>query len=45
MNGEDDIPVCFDACSDTWEEEFVDNLIQEDQGEDQDKEAILSLDP
>ena len=41
VNGEDDVPVCLDACSDTWEEEFFDNLGQEDQGEDQ--EAILSL--
>ena len=39
VNGEDDVPVCLDACSDTWEEEFFDNLGQEDQGE----EAILSL--
>ena len=31
------------ACSDTWEEEFFDNLGQEDQGEEQDEEAILSL--
>ena len=22
VNGEDDVPVCLDACSDTWEEEF-----------------------
>ena len=29
--------------SDTWEEEFFDNLSQEDQGEEQDEEAILSL--
>ena len=43
VNGEDDIPVCLDACSDTWEEEFFDNLGQEVQGEDQDEEAILSL--
>ena len=43
VNGEDDIPVCLDACSYTWEEEFFDNLGQEDQGEDQDEEAILSL--
>ena len=28
MNGEDDVPVCLDACSDTWEEEFFDNLVQ-----------------
>ena len=35
--------MCLDACSDTWEEEFFDNLVQEDQGEDQDEEAILSL--
>ena len=39
VNGEDDVPVCLDACSDTWEEEFFDNLGQEDQ----DEEAILSL--
>ena len=32
VNGEDDVPVCLDACSDTWEEEFFDNLGQEDQG-------------
>ena len=38
VNGEDDVPVCLDACSDTWEEEFFDNLGQEDQGEDQDDE-------
>ena len=38
-----DVPVCLDACSDTWEEEFFDNLGQEDQGEEQDEEAILSL--
>ena len=25
VNGEDDVPVCLDACSDTWEEEFFDN--------------------
>ena len=43
MNGEDDVPVCLDACSDTWEEEFFDNLGQEDQGKVQDEEAILSL--
>ena len=43
VNGEDDVPVCLDACSDTWEEEFFDNLGQEDQGEEQDEEAILSL--
>ena len=43
VNGEDDVPMCLDACSDTWEEEFFDNLGQEDQGEDQDEEAILSL--
>ena len=42
VNGEDDVPVCLDACSDTWEEEFFDNLGQEDQGEEQDEEAILS---
>ena len=24
VNGEDDVPVCLDACSDTWEEEFFD---------------------
>ena len=40
VNGEDDVPVCLDACSDTWEEEFFDNL---GQGEEQDEEAILSL--
>ena len=40
VNGEDNVPVCLDACSDTWEE---DNLGQEDQGEEQDEEAILSL--
>ena len=43
VNGEDDLPVCLDACSDTWEEEFFDNLGQEDQGKEQDEEAILSL--
>ena len=43
VNGEDDVPVCLDACSDTWEEEFFDNLGQEDQGKEQDEEAILSL--
>ena len=43
VNGVDDVPVCLDACSDTWEEEFFDNLGQEDQGEEQDEEAILSL--
>ena len=41
VNGEDDVPVCLDACSDTWEEEFFDNLGQEDQGEEQDEEAIF----
>ena len=35
--------MCLDACSDTWEEEFFDNLGQEDQGKEQDEEAILSL--
>ena len=39
VNGEDDVPVCLDACSDTWEEEFFDNLGQEDQGKEQDEEA------
>ena len=34
VNGEDDVPVCLDACSDTWEEEFFDNLGQEDQDEE-----------
>ena len=34
MNGEDDVPVCLDACSHTWEEEFFDNLGQDDQGEE-----------
>ena len=34
VNGVDDVPVCLDACSDTWEEEFFDNLGQEDQGEE-----------
>ena len=34
LNGEDDVPVCLDACSDTWEEEFFDNLGQQDQGEE-----------
>ena len=24
VNGEDDVPVCLDACSDTWEEDFFD---------------------
>ena len=43
VNGEDDVPVCLDACSDTWEEEFFDNLGQEDQGKEQDEETILSL--
>ena len=45
VNGEDDVPVCLDACSDTWEEEFFDNLGQEDKGkeQDEDEEAILSL--
>ena len=43
VNGEDDVPVCLDAYSDTWEEEFFDNLVQEDQGDEQDEEAILSL--
>ena len=43
MNGEDDVPVCLDVCSDNWEEEFFDNLDQEDQGKEQDEEAILSL--
>ena len=38
VNGEDDVPVCFDDCSDSWEEEFFDNLGWEDQGEDQDEE-------
>ena len=33
VNGEDDVPVCLDAFSDTWEEEFFDNLGQEDEGE------------
>ena len=28
VNGEDEDPVCLDACSDTWEEEFFDNLGQ-----------------
>ena len=37
------VPVCLDACSDTWEEEFFDNLGQEDQGKEQDEETILSL--
>ena len=37
----DDVPVCLDACSDTWEEEFFDNLGQEDQGKEQDEEAIV----
>ena len=45
VNGEDDIPVCLDACSDTWEEEFFDNLGQEDQGEDQDEEDSDSEQP
>ena len=36
VNGVDDIPVCLDATS-TWEEEFFNNLVQEDQ----DEEAIL----
>ena len=40
VNGEDDVPVCVDACSDTSEEEFFNNLGQEDQGEDQDEEVI-----
>ena len=40
VNGEDDVPVCLDA---TWEEEIFDNLGQEDQGKEQDEEAILSL--
>ena len=40
VKGEDDVPVC---CSDTWEEEFFDNLGQEDQGKEQDEETILSL--
>ena len=35
--------MCLDACSDTWEEEFFDNLGQADQGKEQDEEAILSL--
>ena len=43
VNGEDDVPVCLDACSDTWEEEFFDNLGQKNQGKEQDEEAILSL--
>ena len=43
VNGEDNIPVSLDACSDTWEEEFFDKLGQEDQDEEQDEEAILSL--
>ena len=43
VNGEDNVPVCLDVCSDTWEEEFFDNLGQEDQGKEQDEEAILSL--
>ena len=43
VNGEDDVPVCLDAYSDTWEEKFFDNLGQEDQGKEQDEEAILSL--
>ena len=43
VNGEDDVPVCLDACSDTWDEEFFDNLGHEEQGEEQDEEAILSL--
>ena len=34
VNGVDCVPVCLDACSDTWEEEFFDNLGQEDQGEE-----------
>ena len=34
--------MCLDACPDTWEEEFFDNL-QENQGKEQDEEAILSL--
>ena len=42
VNGEDDVPVCLDACSDTWGEEFFDNLGQKDQGKEQ-EEAILSL--
>ena len=37
VNGEDDVPVCSDACSDTWEEEFFDNLGPDDKGEDQDE--------
>ena len=40
VSGEDDVPVCLNACSDTWEEYFFDNLGQEDQSEDQDEEAI-----
>ena len=43
VNGEDDVPVCLDACSDNWEEEFFDNFGQEDQGKEEDEEAILSL--
>ena len=40
VNGVDDVPVCLDTCSDTWEEELFDNLGQEDQGEEQDEEII-----
>ena len=42
VNGE---AVCLDACSDTWEEEFFDNLGQEDRGEDQDEEDSDSEQP
>ena len=35
--------LCLDACSDTLEEEFFDNLGQEDQGKEQDEEVTLSL--
>ena len=43
VNGEDDVPGCLNAYSDTWEEEFFDNLGKEDQGKEQDEEAKLSL--
>ena len=44
VNGEDDVPVCLDACSDTWEEDFLD-IGQEDQGEDQDEEDSDNVQP
>ena len=39
VNGENEVPVCLDAFSESWEEEFFVSLGREDKDDDEDQES------